>query len=46
MKRYTALEIKILKLSEKDIICTSGENEGRPDIEFGENELPLVPIFH
>ena len=46
MKKYTAFEMELLRLSEEDLIRTSGESEGQPDIEFDENELPLVPIFN
>ena len=42
MKKYTALEMEIVVLEECDIVRTSGGK----DIDLGENELPLVPVYN
>ena len=42
MKKYTTLEMELIVLEQFDVIRTSGN---QPDIDFDDNELPLVPIF-
>ena len=43
VKKYTALEMELIVLEQFDVIRTSGN---QPNIDFDENELPLVPIFN
>ena len=41
---YQTAELRLIALSEEDLIRTSGENDDTAETENGDVELPKVPL--